>query len=1553
MASSVRAPKQWCLTKSETANSFEIWKENLTYTLSLDNSFSEFLKPGVKWEKRTKGNATRGLTDDLLHLANRRTAEQRVAALELMLGQIANYCPIISRNTIVKNSTSLDSIWQAIRLHFGLQSTGAQFIDFSEIKLEIDEKPEDLYQRLMAFVEDTLLTSGGLVTHHGEAPTEDEEMSPTLENMIVLTWLRLINDKLPPLVKQRFCTDLRTRTLASIRPEISQALPSLLSELRTAEDVHVMRSAAESVRHSRSAADSVRNMRPKPQANGGQFTSKSRPVRVCPLCKQAGRRDFSHYLSSCRYLPEQDKKFMSQARSVMTCDDAVTDNFNDLSMQNSFDVAYDSHGQFSITSDSHDDNEASDHRRVQIRPSPHLNMFHEHQPVHITLDCGATSNLISSATASLINADVRKSSHVARQADGKSHLHVVGETKLTFTRDGLNFHFEGLVVSNLDVDILGGVPFMEYNDIQIRPAKQSIIFSDRSVYVYGDANKSHTSVRLTSVLRAPGQTTTIYPGEYLECKVAQSEPASHDKVVVLEPRFDSRLAQLRQGDTQWPATTVIQCVGQSIRIPNMTEEPIVLSKNDHFAQVREVTTAVVDRGENSQTLCYEVNVESRERIQPSGPKATNTPFPDYRSVRVDPDGQLPGDMQRKFVDLHKEFDSVFDPKNKCYNGHSGPFEAVVNMGPVKPPQRKGKLPLYARNRLDELQDKFDALEADGVFSRPEDLGITVEYLNPSFLVNKPGGGTRLVTAFAEVGQYCKPQPSLLPDVNSTLRQIANWKFLVITDLKNAFFQIPLSKDSLKYCGVATPYRGVRVYRRCAMGMPGSEVALEELMSRLLGDMLREGCVAKIADDVYVGGEDPSELVMNWRRFLQILADNNIGISAPKTIVAPKTAVILGWIWSQGRLSASPHRLATLSTCSPPTTVRGMRSYLGAYKVLGRVLPKCASLLAPLENAMSGLSSQDPYPWSDEVQESFSMAQKALSHAKGIHMPRPTDQIWIVTDASAKATGLGATMYVTRAGKLLLAGFFSAKLRQNQITWLPCELEALAIASATKHFSPYLIQSKHKACILTDSKPCVEAASKLCRGEFSSSPRVATFLATVSRYQASIRHLAGSSNLPSDFASRNAPPCNEERCQVCSFVQSLQEATILQASVQDVLAGSAGVPFASRHTWLELQNDCADLRRTRAHLLQGTRPSKRMTKIGDVKRYLRCATVAKDGLLVVGSQEPLQSAKERIIVPRQVLHGLTTAMHLQLDHPSAHQLKQVLERRFFALDLASVVTQTTEQCHQCVSLMKKPSSKQAQSTGDPPAAVGIQFAADILKRNTQTILVIRETVSSFTVTQIISDERSDTIKQAIISLLLEFIPLGGPKAVIRCDNAPGFAALVNDKALLSHRIELELGRVKNTNKNPVAEKAIEELELELLKQNPRGERCTQVSLAVATARLNSRIRGRGLSAREMWTQRDMFDNQQLPIDDLHLIESQHHLRSINHPYSETSKSPGAVTLAPTDVQPGDLVYLYSDGSKLKARDRYMVVHVDGPWCDVRKFAGAQLRKQSYRVKRSEC
>ena len=82
-----------------------------------------------------------------------------------------------------------------------------------------------------------------------------------------------------------------------------------------------------------------------------------------------------------------------------------------------------------------------------------------------------------------------------------------------------------------------------------------------------------------------------------------------------------------------------------------------------------------------------------------------------------------------------------------------------------------------------------------------------------------------------------------------------------------------------------------------------------------------------------------------------------------------------------------------------------------------------------------------------------------------------------------------------------------------------------------------------------------------------------------------------------------------------------------------------------------------------------------------------------------------------------------------------------------------------------------------------------------------------------------------------------------------DNAPGFRALKDDRVLASYGIILNFGNVKNINKNPLAEKCNQELELELLKVDPSSSPVAQLTLQKAIDSLNSRIRNRGLSAKE--------------------------------------------------------------------------------------------------------
>ena len=116
-----------------------------------------------------------------------------------------------------------------------------------------------------------------------------------------------------------------------------------------------------------------------------------------------------------------------------------------------------------------------------------------------------------------------------------------------------------------------------------------------------------------------------------------------------------------------------------------------------------------------------------------------------------------------------------------------------------------------------------------------------------------------------------------------------------------------------------------------------------------------------------------------------------GFPRPKSSAQEK-AIVLGWVWSNGTLQASPHKLAALSLVEPSLTVQGLHSFVGAYKVLSRVLPRVGELLDPLDQATAGKESRGKIVWGNELLLAFKTAQRTLEDNQSIRVPQPQDAL---------------------------------------------------------------------------------------------------------------------------------------------------------------------------------------------------------------------------------------------------------------------------------------------------------------------------------------------------------------------------------------------------------------------------------------------------------------------------------------------------------------------------------------------------------------------------------
>ena len=230
-----RAPSPWVIKEEANITDFANWQSNLNYYIGENDDYAPYLE--ATWSKASVRN--RGFTDDATGVENRKTAVQKKLIVDQMLGIVAQYSPSLLRNDILKKCTNLSDVWTHVRRYYSFQQSETNFLKISKIKRKEGERYQTLYQRIIAHLEDNLITIESGIMHDGEEPTEDEILSPTAERLAVYLWMCLIDVRLPDYVSRVYANDLQSKSLKDIQPQIVDNMESLLAEINTHEDIQI------------------------------------------------------------------------------------------------------------------------------------------------------------------------------------------------------------------------------------------------------------------------------------------------------------------------------------------------------------------------------------------------------------------------------------------------------------------------------------------------------------------------------------------------------------------------------------------------------------------------------------------------------------------------------------------------------------------------------------------------------------------------------------------------------------------------------------------------------------------------------------------------------------------------------------------------------------------------------------------------------------------------------------------------------------------------------------------------------------------------------------------------------------------------------------------------------------------------------------------------------------------------------------------------------------------------------------------------------------------
>ena len=286
-----------------------------------------------------------------------------------------------------------------------------------------------------------------------------------------------------------------------------------------------------------------------------------------------------------------------------------------------------------------------------------------------------------------------------------------------------------------------------------------------------------------------------------------------------------------------------------------------------------------------------------------------------------------------------------------------------------------------------------------------------------------------------------------------------------------------------------------------------------------------------------------------------------------------------------------------------------------------------------------------------------------------------------------------------------------------------------------------------------------------------------------------------------------------------------------------------------------------------------------------------------------------------MVPEESVGAIVSVFHHQFGCLPQTTLATLLKRHFFAFDLETATAKYVQSCTLCAAKRDKKNLPPPMSSVQAPAHFGEQFATDIISREKQKILVLRETATSYTAAKFVKNEQAKTLESGLRQLFAQFRPPNQARPTIcRIDNASAFKSLAGKISLADIGVELDLANPNNKNSNPVAEKANREMHKAILTVAPQGGKLSESDLAAAVSILNSKPRWSTMSSIELWTGRDMVTGETLIFDQKEIINEQKMRREKTHKVVEEDVQ---------SFEPGDIVYCNNEGSKLKARNQLIV------------------------------
>lgn len=408
---------------------------------------------------------------------------------------------------------------------------------------------------------------------------------------------------------------------------------------------------------------------------------------------------------------------------------------------------------------------------------------------------------------------------------------------------------------------------------------------------------------------------------------------------------------------------------------------------------------------------------------------------------------------------------------------------------------------YIQQAIDEEVDRFRKLDAiEPCYS---------EWTNPLVPVLKKNGKVRVCLDSRKINKMTVKDSYPMRNMQDIFRQLGKAKFFTVIDLKDAYFQIPLKKESRNFTAFRTA-KGVFRFKVLPFGLMNAPFTMSRLMDKAIGFDL-EPHVFVYLDDIVIASNTFEEHL----RLLKIVAERlrkaGLTMSIEKSRFCRKQVVYLGYLLNENGVAIDASQIQPILDYAQPKTQEDIRRLMGLAGFYQRFIKNYSAITAPITDLLT--KENKKFKWTKEAEDGFRQLKSVLTSAPILSNPDFSRMFTIESDASDRA--IGAALVQEQEGVTKVISYFSKKLNRTQRRYSAVEKECLGVLSAIQHFRHYVEGTKFR--VVTDARSLLWLFNV---GTETGNAKLLRWALRIQAYDFDLEYRKGKANITADCLSRS-------------------------------------------------------------------------------------------------------------------------------------------------------------------------------------------------------------------------------------------------------------------------------------------------------------------------------------------------------------------------------------------------------------------------------------------------